>query len=79
MGHVDGEGAPKTLVEEYLEKVRSEISERSKDTETFQDLADHGKQGRPYKILTDEVVGRHMVAVRNIKAGEVGIDSFLVV
>ena len=37
----------------------------------YQDLADHGKLGRPYKILTNGVVGRYMVAVRDIKAGEV--------
>ena len=36
-----------------------------------QDLADHGKLGKPYRIVTDEDVGRHMVAVRDIKAGQV--------
>jgi len=34
------------------------------------DLADHKAKGAPYKIIKDEVVGRHMVALRDIKAGE---------
>ena len=37
-----------------------------------QDLADHGQLGRPYEIVVNEVVGRHLVAVRDVKAGEVG-------
>ena len=70
---VRSENAQKAFLGEKYENAQNtffggEIWECS----TFQDLADHGKQGRPYKILTDEVVGRHMVAVRNIKAGEVG-------
>ena len=39
---------------------------------SWQDLADHGQLGRPYEIVVDEVVGRHLVAVRDVKAGEVG-------
>ena len=39
---------------------------------SWQDLADHGPPGRPYEIVVDEVVGRHLVAVRDVKAGEVG-------
>lgn len=35
-----------------------------------QDLANHKDKGAPYNIIKDEVVGRHMVAARNIQAGE---------
>ena len=38
----------------------------------WQDLADHGQLGRPYEIVVNEMVGRHLVAVRDVKAGEVG-------
>ena len=61
MGHIAGEDGPKRLVDEYIEKVRTQTiyRERLIGSETivnnFQDLADHGKKGRPYKILTDEV------------------------
>merc|ERR1711892_360112 len=34
------------------------------------DLANHKDMGTPYNIIKDEVVGRHMVATRNIKAGD---------
>ena len=40
-----------------------------------QDLADHGQLGRPYEIVVNEVVGRHLVAVRDVKAGEVGNNN----
>ena len=39
---------------------------------SWQDLADHGQLGRPYEVVVNEVVGRHLVAVRDVKAGEVG-------
>ena len=39
---------------------------------SWQDLADHRQLGRPYEIVVDEMVGRHLVAVRDVKAGEVG-------
>ena len=42
---------------------------------TCQDLADHGQLGRPYEIVVDEMVGRHLVAVRDVKAGEVGKNN----
>jgi len=40
------------------------------DKYVAQDLANHKEKGKPYSILKDEVVGRHMVAARNISAGE---------
>ena len=39
------------------------------------DQADH-RRGRPYKIVKDETVGRHMVASRDIKAGETIMEDF---
>ena len=39
------------------------------------DLANH-KKGKPYKIVKDETFGRHMVASRDIKAGEVVMEDF---
>ena len=58
MGHIAGEDGPKRLVDEYIEKVRTQTIYREADPKilnNFQDLADHGEKGRPYKILTDEV------------------------
>ena len=45
----------------------------------LQDLADHGKLGRPYTILINETVGRYMVAVRDIKAGEVDTVILIII
>jgi len=59
MGHREGEVGRGDEVQEYLAK----------------DLADHSRLGKPYQILTDEDVGRHMVAVRDIKAGEVIMED----
>ena len=63
MGHIAGDNGPKRLVDEYIEKVRTQTIYREavkdlsdpKILNNFQDLADHGEKGRPYKILTDEV------------------------
>merc|ERR1719234_882261 len=40
-----------------------------------QDLADHGRLGRPYTILINKTVGRYMVAVRDIKPGELIMEE----
>ena len=70
MGHREGEVGRGDEVQEYLEKVIifSMILHKSLHS---QDLADHSRLGKPYQILTDEDVGRHMVAARDIRAGEV--------
>ena len=39
------------------------------------DLASHQK-GRPYEIVKDETFGRHMVASRDIAAGEIVMEDF---
>ena len=39
------------------------------------DLADHGTKGRPYTIVKDEEYGRHMLAARDIAAGEVVMED----
>jgi len=44
------------------------------DKYAAKDLANH-KKGKPYNIIKDEVVGRHMVASRNIKAGEIIMED----
>ena len=39
------------------------------------DLANH-KRGKPYAIVKDETFGRHMVASRDISAGETVMEDF---
>ena len=58
----------------YFQKKYMYMSPNEKYVEmmSWQDLADHGPLGRPYEIVVDEMVGRHLVAVRDVKAGEVG-------
>ena len=39
------------------------------------DLANHGSLGKPYTILKDKDVGRHVIATRDIHAGQVRSTS----
>ena len=45
------------------------------DRYSDRDLANHRK-GKPYEIVKDETFGRHMVASRDIKAGETVMEDF---
>ena len=58
----------------YFQKKYMYMSPNEKYVEmmSWQDLADHGQLGRPYEIVVNEMVGRRLVAVRDVKAGEVG-------
>ena len=50
---------------------RDDMIERYSD----RDLASH-KEGKPYEIVKDETFGRHMVASRDISAGETVMEDF---
>jgi len=52
-----------------------ELGEDDIDKYDAKDLANHKERGKPYSIIKDEIVGRHMVATRNIKAGEIIMED----